>query len=64
MPLAMAADVGVDALGGLFLTAAQATKHRRFCGWCLAATVAYLATVPQVVPEARTALAELRAVHR
>ena len=60
LPLAMAAKVIVDALGGLFLTAEQATKHRRFCGWCLAATGAYLAMVPQVLPEARAALQELR----
>ncbi|HSH23081.1 MAG TPA: hypothetical protein VK975_03370 [Acidimicrobiales bacterium] len=56
----MAAKVGFDALGGLFLTAEQATKHRRFCGWCLVATGAYLTMVPQVVPEVRVALANLR----
>jgi hypothetical protein len=60
VPLAMAAKVGFDALGGLYLTAEQATKHRKFCGWCLAASVAYLAMVPQAVPEARAALAQLR----
>lgn len=64
VPLAMAAKIGVDALGGLYLTAEQATKHRRFCGWCLAATGAYLAMVPLAVPEARTALRELRARRR
>ncbi len=60
VPLAMAAKVGFDALGGLYLTAEQATKHRKFCGWCLVATAAYLAMVPQVMPEARVALSELR----
>jgi hypothetical protein len=60
VPLAMAAKVGFDSLGGLFLTAEQATKHRRFCGWCLVATGAYLTMVPQVVPEVRVALANLR----
>jgi len=60
VPLAMAAKIGFDALGGLYLTAEQATKHRRFCGWCLVASAAYLAMVPQAVPEARVALAELR----
>lgn len=64
MPLAMAAKVAFDALGGLVLTAEQATKHRKFCGWCLAATAAYLAMVPQVVPEARVALRELRGARR
>lgn len=61
LPLAMAAKVAFDALGGLYLTAEQATKHRRFCGWCLVATGAYLAMVPQVVPEARRAVREIRA---
>ncbi len=60
VPLAMAAKVGFDALGGLYLTAEQATKHRKFCGWCLVATAAYLAMVPQAMPEARVALSELR----
>ena len=60
VPLAMAAKVGLDALGGLYLTAEQASKHKKFCGWCLVATTAYLAMVPQVVPEARVALAQLR----
>lgn len=64
VPLAMAAKVALDALGGLVLTAEQATKHRKFCGWCLAATGAYLAMVPQVVPEARVALRELRGARR
>lgn len=61
VPLAMAAKVGLDALGGIYLTAEQATKHRRFCGWCLVASVSYVAMVPQVLPEARVALRRLRA---
>ncbi|HEV2810985.1 MAG TPA: vitamin K epoxide reductase family protein [Acidimicrobiales bacterium] len=64
VPLAMAAKVGLDAVGGLYLTAEQATKHRKLCGWCFVATAAYLAMVPQVVPEARTALTELRSGRR
>jgi uncharacterized membrane protein len=60
LPLAMAAKVVSDALGGLYLTAEQASKHRRFCSWCLAATVASVAMVPQVLPEARAALGHLR----
>ena len=59
-PLAMAAKVVFDALGGVYLTAEQATKHRRFCSWCLAASVASVAMLPQVVPEARLALRRLR----
>lgn len=60
LPLALAAKVAADALGGLYLTAEQASKHRRFCSWCLAATVASVAMVPQVLPEARAALRHLR----
>ncbi len=64
LPLAMAAKVGADALGGLYLTAEQASKHRRFCSWCLAAAAASVAMVPQVVPEARAALRHLRSNRR
>jgi uncharacterized membrane protein len=59
VPLVLAAKVAVDAVGGLYLTAEQATKHRRFCSWCLAASVVSAAMVPQVVPEARLALRRL-----
>lgn len=59
VPLAMAAKVVFDALGGIYLTAEQATKHRKFCSWCLAASVASVAMVPQVVPEARLAVRRL-----
>ena len=55
IPLALAAKALVDAAFGLFLTAEQATKHRKFCSWCLIAAVANLATVPQTWPEARAA---------
>lgn len=60
IPLALAGKVVVDALGGLYLTAEQATKHRRFCSWCLTASVASLAMVPQVIPEAKLAVDRLR----
>lgn len=59
LPLALAGKVVFDALGGLYLTAEQATKHRRFCSWCLVASVASVAMVPQVLPEARLALRQL-----
>ncbi len=55
IPLALAAKTVLDAAFGLFLTAEQATKHRRFCSWCLMAAVANVATVPQSFPEARSA---------
>lgn len=54
--MALAAKVVADAAGGLYLTLEQGTKHRRLCSWCLAATAFSLATVVQVVPEARAAL--------
>lgn len=62
VPLVMAAKVAFDALGGIYLTAEQATKHRKFCSWCLGASIASVAMVPQVLPEARLALRRLRRV--
>ena len=55
VPLVLAAKVLADAAGGVLLTAEQATRHRRFCSWCLVASMASVAMVPQVVPEARGA---------
>ena len=55
IPLALAAKALLDAAFGLFLTAEQATKHRRFCSFCLLAALTNLATVPQTWPEARAA---------
>ncbi len=60
LPLALAAKVAADAVGGLYLTAEQVSKHRRFCSWCLVASAASLAMVPQVLPEAGAALRRLR----
>lgn len=60
LPLAVLAKVGIDALGGLYLTLEQGTKHRRFCSWCLAASAASLAMVPTALPEARAAWRALR----
>ncbi len=60
VPLALAGKVLLDAVSGLYLTAEQATKHRKFCSWCLTASVASLAMVLQVIPEARLALRHLR----
>ncbi len=61
IPLALAGKVLADALGGVFLTLEQATKHRRFCSWCLLAAAASLAMLPQVIPETRLALRRLLA---
>ena len=56
IPIALAAKAAADAAFGLYLTAEQATKHRKFCSFCLLAALANLATVPQTWPEARAAL--------
>lgn len=60
VPLALAVKVGLDAVSALYLTVEQASKHRKFCSWCLLASGLSLAAVPQVLPEARTAFARLR----
>ena len=54
--LAFAGKVAADALGGAVLTLEQLTKHRRLCGYCLAASALSSAAVPAVVPEVRAAL--------
>lgn len=59
IPLALAAKVGYDALGAAYLTAEQVSTHRRLCLYCLVASAASLAAVPQVVPELRQALRAL-----
>ncbi len=55
LPIALAAKVGLDAAGALYLTAEQLTKHRRVCTYCTAASLVTLAMIPQVLPEARAA---------
>jgi len=60
LPVALAAKVGFDALGAMFLTVEQGSKHRKFCAWCLVASAASLAMVPAVVPEARQAWKTMR----
>ncbi len=60
IPLTLAAKVFIDALGGIYLTVEQATKHRKFCFYCLLAAAASVASVREVIPEARIALAELK----
>jgi uncharacterized membrane protein len=60
LPLALAAKVGADAAGAAKLTVDQWTKHRAFCGWCLAAAGATFAALPAVLPEAKAAWRRLR----
>lgn len=60
IPLALLGKVVLDAGSGLFLTAEQATKHRRFCSWCLVAAAASVAMVPRAWPEGVAAWRHLR----
>ncbi len=55
VPLALAVKTVLDGAFGLFLTAEQATKHKKFCSWCLFAALANVATVTQTLPGARLA---------
>ena len=59
-PLALLAKSVLDAVGGLFLTAEQLTKHKRVCSWGVATAALLVATVPAAVPEARAAWRSLR----
>ena len=61
LPLALAAKALADAAFAGWLTVEQVSKHRRLCSWCLLAAAANLATVPQVLPEARQAWRALTA---
>jgi len=60
LPVALAAKVAFDALGAIYLTVEQGSKHRKFCSWCLVASAASLTMVPAVVPETRQAWKTLR----
>ena len=55
IPLVLAAKGVTDAVAGVYLTVEQATKHRKFCSWCLVAAIANVAAAPQMWPEARAA---------
>lgn len=60
VPLVLFAKTALDAVGGLYLTAEQLTKHRKVCSWCTVSAAALLASVPAAYPEARDALRHLR----
>jgi hypothetical protein len=59
IPLALAAKIVFDAAQAGRLSINELTKQQAFCLWCLLTTGATLATVPLVIPEARTALRAL-----
>lgn len=63
IPFALALKVAIDAFGGAYLTLEQATRHRRFCSYCLVAAAASFASVPQVLPELRIAWKTWRRAH-
>lgn len=60
LALATAGKVLADAGGAMLLSAEQASRHRKFCGWCLMAAAASVAAVPAVVPETLDAVRRLR----
>jgi hypothetical protein len=51
-----AAKVLADAAAAAALTVEQATKHRRFCGYCLIASTFSILAVPPALKEAFTVL--------
>ena len=55
IPVLAAAKVLADAANAGYLTVEQLSRHRRLCLYCVAAFGASLATIPQVLPEARAA---------
>jgi uncharacterized membrane protein len=59
LPVALALKVSFDAVVATKLTRDQWTIHRAFCMWCLLAAGATFASVPLVVPEARSAVRSL-----
>jgi uncharacterized membrane protein len=56
LPIALAAKVGFDAVVAAKFTFDEWRNHRALCFWCLLATAATFASVPLVIPEARSAL--------
>lgn len=60
LPLALAGKAALDAAWAARLSAEQASKHRRFCFWCLTAALSQIAALPATIPEARAALGGLK----
>lgn len=59
IPLALAAKVGLDGALAGFQVLTQARKLHTYCSWCLVSSAESFASLPLVVPEARTALKRL-----
>jgi uncharacterized membrane protein len=60
IPLALAAKAAADAGTAAKLTYDQWAQHRAFCIWCLIAAGATFAAAALVIPEARSAVNQLR----
>jgi uncharacterized membrane protein len=61
IPLLASAKAGFDTANAVRMTAVQWTRYRAFCGWCLLAAGATVATLPLVIGEARASWRTLRA---
>ena len=59
--LRLAVKTAHDVVSGADLTAQQASRHRRFCAYCLVAAAAGAVMFPNALPEARAAAASLAA---
>lgn len=60
VPLLAAAKLAGDAVGAVWLTAEQVSKHRALCFYCLVAAAASCAALPLALPEAHAAWRRLR----
>jgi uncharacterized membrane protein len=60
IPLLATAKIAADAAAAGWLTAEQISKHRALCFYCLLASAATWAALPQALPEAREAWRTLR----
>lgn len=60
LPIALAAKIGFDAVVAAKYTLEEWRNHRAFCFWCLIASTATFASVPLMVPDARSALSRLK----
>ena len=60
IPLALGAKALLDTANAARLAVREWRRHRALCSWCLVAVFASFATLPLALPEARTALEQLR----
>ncbi len=60
LPLAITAKAAADAVVSSWYFYQMPVKEKAWCGYCIAATVASIATLALTLPEARTALRRVR----